>query len=164
MIFWRKLPLRLACDSKKKIALTRKVFQLPIPIPIPIPIPSKFSEKRMTHSPIPIPSGLRGMTTAEWKHCSVAIWNEKLQNPVYHVIYPVLISRNSARNVHEKYQEILAGFSRYRTKFEKFASRGPIEYQERRTKKNLKIFVYVQNVCYKTDKIIVHLILDLQVL
>ena len=32
------------------------------PIPIPIAIPSKFSEKRMTHSPIPIPSGFRGMT------------------------------------------------------------------------------------------------------
>ena len=38
-------------------------FELPLFIPIPIPIPSKFSEKRMTHSPIPIPSGLRGMTT-----------------------------------------------------------------------------------------------------
>ena len=55
VIFWRKLPLRLASDSKKKL---QSFFELPIPIPILIPIPSKFSEKRMTHSPIPIPSGL----------------------------------------------------------------------------------------------------------
>jgi len=65
VIFWRKLPLRLASDSKKICAHVQSFFELPIPIPIPIPIPSKFSEKRMTHSPIPIPSGLRGMTTAE---------------------------------------------------------------------------------------------------
>jgi len=65
MIFWRKLLLRLASDSKKKnCAYAQSFFELPIPIPIPIPIPSKFPEKRMTHSPIPIPSGLRGMTTA----------------------------------------------------------------------------------------------------
>jgi len=49
---------------KKNCAHAQSFFELPIPIPIPIPIPSKFSEKRMTHSPIPIPSGLRGMTTA----------------------------------------------------------------------------------------------------
>ena len=65
VIFGRKLPLRLDSDSKKKIcAHAQSSFELPIPIPIPIPIPSKFSEKRMTHSPIPIPSGLKGMTTA----------------------------------------------------------------------------------------------------
>jgi len=57
VIFWRKLPLRLSSDSQSFV-------ELPIPIAIPIPIPSKFSEKRMTHSPIPIVSGLRGMTTA----------------------------------------------------------------------------------------------------
>ena len=49
---------------KKKCAYAQSFFELPIPIPIPIPIPSKFSEKRMIHSPIPIPSELRGMTTA----------------------------------------------------------------------------------------------------
>ena len=48
---------------KKNLRLRAKFFELPIPIPIPIPIPSKFSEKRMTHFPISIPSGLRGMTT-----------------------------------------------------------------------------------------------------
>jgi len=62
-----------------------------------------------------------------------------LQNPVYHLISPVLISRNSARNVHEQYQEILAGFSRYQHNFEKFAFQAPIEYQVRRTKKDPKI-------------------------
>ena len=39
----------------------------------------------------------------------------------------------------------------------------PIEYQVRRTKKDHKIFVYVQNVCHKTDKILVYLRVDLQV-
>ena len=40
---------------KKNCAHAQSLFELPIPIPIP----SKFSEKRMTHSPIPISSGLR---------------------------------------------------------------------------------------------------------
>jgi len=45
------------------LAIPKKsFFEFPIPIPIPIPIPSKFSEKRMTNSPIPILSGLRGTT------------------------------------------------------------------------------------------------------
>jgi len=44
---------------KKNCAYAQSFSELPIPIPIPMPIPSKFSEKRMTHSPIPIRSGLR---------------------------------------------------------------------------------------------------------
>ena len=54
----------LLAIPKKNCAYAQSFFEFPVPIPIPIPIPSKFSEKRMTHSPIPIPSGLRGMTTA----------------------------------------------------------------------------------------------------
>jgi len=50
----------LAIPKKRICAYAQSFFELPIPIPIP----SKFSEKRMTHSPIPIPSGWRGMTTA----------------------------------------------------------------------------------------------------
>jgi len=84
-----------------------------------------------------------------------------LQNPVYHAISPVLITRNSARNVHEQYQEILADFSRYRHDFEKFAYPAPIENQVRRPKKDPKIVWYVQNVCQKTDKMIVHVLFEL---
>ena len=45
---------------KKNCAHAQSFFELPIPIPIP----SKFSQKRMTYSLIPIPSGLRGMITS----------------------------------------------------------------------------------------------------
>jgi len=35
---------------------------------IPLPIPSQFSEKGTSHSPIPIPSGFKGMNSAEKNH------------------------------------------------------------------------------------------------
>ena len=65
VIFWRKLSLRLASDSKKqKCAYTQCSFKFPIPLPIP----SKFSEKRMSYSPIHIPWGFEVMTIAEFEN------------------------------------------------------------------------------------------------
>jgi len=62
VIFGCKLLLRLASDSKKNIcAYAQSSFEFPIPLPIP----SKFSEKRMGHSLIPIPSGFKGITIAD---------------------------------------------------------------------------------------------------
>ena len=56
MICWRKLLLRVASDSEKNCAHAQSSFEFPIPVPIP----SKFPEKRMSHSPIPSPSGFKG--------------------------------------------------------------------------------------------------------
>jgi len=42
----------------------KKIAQRSFEFPIPLPIPSKFAEKRMNHSLIPIPSGFKGMTIA----------------------------------------------------------------------------------------------------
>jgi len=59
--FLRELPLRLASDSKNKnCAYAQSSFDFPIPLPIP----SKFSEKTMSHCPIPIPPGFRRTNTA----------------------------------------------------------------------------------------------------
>jgi len=60
VIFWRKLPLRVASVPKKNGAHAQSSFEFSIPLPIPL----EFSEKRMSHSPIPIPSGFKGMTIA----------------------------------------------------------------------------------------------------
>jgi len=60
VIFWHKLPLRLASVPQKKLRPCAKFCR----IPIRLPIPSKFSKKRMSDSPIPIPSGLKGTTIA----------------------------------------------------------------------------------------------------
>jgi len=51
---------------KKNCAYVQSSFESPIPRPIP----SKFSEKRMSHSPIPIHSGFKGMNIAEFLDCS----------------------------------------------------------------------------------------------
>jgi len=61
-------------------------------------------------------------------------------------------------------KKFLMKFSRYCHAFEKFAHEAPIENKVRRPKKDQKILRYVQNVSKKTDKMIVHYFLELQVL
>ena len=73
--------------QKKNCAHTQSFFELPIPIPIPIPIPSKFSKKRMTHSPIPIPSGLKGITTAASDYPGV------LQPGVFQLVHVKVVTK-----------------------------------------------------------------------
>ena len=60
-----------------------------------------------------------------------------MHNPVYHVISPVLISRNSARNVHEQYDKIQAGFLNILIWFWEIAVGSSIMYQVRRRKNDL---------------------------
>jgi len=61
-------------------------------------------------------------------------------------------------------EKLLMKFSRYCDAFEKFAYEAPIENKVRRPKKYPKILKYVQNVSQKTDKMILHFFLELQVL
>ena len=64
VIFPRKLPLRLASDSKKNCAYAQSSFEFPIPRAIS----SKFSRKRMSQSLIPISSGFKELTIADRRY------------------------------------------------------------------------------------------------
>ena len=56
VIFWHKLPLRLASDSKKKNALTRKVL---LNSPFPVLFPQSSQEREWVSPWFPFPQDLR---------------------------------------------------------------------------------------------------------